>query len=75
MKEEHNLEPVLKEIDTVLRRQNSLGYIFLHGIIRGMGTALGATLLVATVTSFTLYFAESQYAGTFLRYLMKTIGE
>ncbi len=75
MKEEHNLEPVLKEIDTVLRRQNSFGYIFLHGIIRGMGTALGATLLIATVTSFTLYFAESQYAGTFLRYLMKVIGE
>ena len=74
-KVEHNLEPVLVEIDTALRRQNSLGYIFLHGIIRGMGTALGATLLVATVTSLTLYFAESENAGIFLRYLMRTIGE
>ena len=71
---EHNIEPVLAEIDIALKRQNSLGYIFLHGIVRGMGTAFGATLLVAAVTSFTLYFAESEQAGAFLRYLMRITG-
>lgn len=74
-KTEHTIEPVLAEIGITLRRQNSLGYIFLHGIVRGMGTALGATLLVAAATSLTLYFAESEQTGTFLRYLMRTIGE
>lgn len=72
---EQNIEPVLAEIDIALKRQNSLGYIFLHGLVRGMGTALGATLLVAFVTSLTLYFAESEQAGTLLRYLMTISGD
>lgn len=72
---DQNIEPILAEIDIALKRQNSLGYIFFHGIVRGMGTALGATLLVATVTSLTIYFAEAPQAETFLRYLMRTVVE
>ena len=50
---------VLNEIEITLKRQNSFGYIFLHGIVRGMGTALGATVLVALLTSITLNFFGS----------------
>ncbi len=74
-KTENNLEPVLAEIDIALRRQNSLGFIFVHGFIRGMGTALGATVLVALITSLTLHFAVSPQTGNMIQAVMASIIE
>lgn len=75
LKKDEELSSILGEIDVVLKRQNSLGYIFLHGIVRGMGTALGATLLVAVLTSLTLHFAQTPQAETFLKAFVRYIGE
>ncbi len=74
-KDEDGIKPVLHKIDLVLRRQNSLGFIFVHGIVRGMGTALGATVLVAVVTSITLHFASSPHMETMIQSIMASILE
>jgi hypothetical protein len=74
-KKEQEVASVLSEIDTALKRQNSIVYIFLHGFVRGMGTALGATVLVALITSLTLHFAQSPQAESFLRSLTNFIIE
>lgn len=67
--------PVLKEIDVTLRRQNSFVFIFLHGLVRGMGTALGATILVAVVTSLTLHFAGTPSTDAMIQAIMASILE
>ena len=74
-KADTNLEPVLQEIDIALRRQNSLGFIFIHGFVRGMGTALGATVLVALITSITIRFATTQGAEHMIKAIMASIIE
>lgn len=74
-KSETDLEPVLQEIDIALRRQNSFLYIFLHGVVRGMGTALGATVLVAIVTSITIHFAGSAHADAVLKSIIDSMFE
>lgn len=66
-KKADKLTSVLEEIDTVLKRQNSLRYIFLQGLMRGLGTALGATVLVALVTSITIHFADSEEVTDFMK--------
>lgn len=38
---------VLQELETHIKRQNSLKYALLKGMIYGLGTVLGATVLVA----------------------------
>lgn len=67
------LTSVLEEIDIVLKRQNSLRYIFLQGLTRGLGTALGATILVALVTSATIYFADSPAIGAFMKSVINSM--
>lgn len=66
-KKADKLTSVLEEIDIVLKRQNSLRYIFLQGFLRGVGTALGATVLVALVTSITIHFADSEWVSNFMQ--------
>lgn len=41
------LMEVLQTLDNHIERQNSLKYAFLRGVIYGLGTVFGATVLVA----------------------------
>lgn len=66
-KKTDQFEPLLTQINTQLKRQNSLRYIFLQGLTRGLGTALGATVLVALVTSITIQFTDSGEVSAFMR--------
>lgn len=47
---------ILRELHAAIKRHNGFGFIFLHGVVRGLGTAFGATILVAVVTSLTVHF-------------------
>jgi len=66
-KKPDKLTAILNQIETELKRQNSFGFIFLRGITRGLGTALGATILVALVTSITIHFADTPEIGAFMK--------
>jgi hypothetical protein len=74
-KTEEAFMPVLKEIDVTLRRQNSFVFIFFHGLVRGMGTALGATILVAIITSLTLHFAGTASTDAMIQAVTTSIIE
>ena len=74
-KKKDPLLSVLTEIDLVLKRQNSLGYIFLQGLMRGFGTAFGATVLVALVTSITIHFADTPQVAEFMRSVINSMVE
>lgn len=67
------LESVLEEIETVLKRQNSLRYIFLQGLTRGLGTALGAAMLVALITTLTINFADNPAVDAFLKSVVQSM--
>lgn len=58
-KNKDDVSNILEEISLSLKRQNALGYTFMQGMVRGMGTAFGATVLVAIITSITLNFFGS----------------
>ena len=53
------LETVLTSIEDELHKQNSFRRIFVNGLLRGLGTAIGATLLFAIFTSLALHFAST----------------
>ncbi|MCA9358184.1 hypothetical protein KC902_02900 [Candidatus Kaiserbacteria bacterium] len=38
---------ILEKLETQIKRQNSLRYAFVRGMIYGLGTVIGATVLVA----------------------------
>lgn len=67
VKKPDKLTSILSQIDTELKRQNSFRFIFLQGLTRGIGTAFGATILVALVTSITIHFADSPAVGDFMK--------
>lgn len=71
-KEPHVL--LLEEIHMQLKRQNSIGYSLLLGIMRGLGTALGATVLVAIVTSVALQFTGSAEISAFIQAVVRSLG-
>jgi hypothetical protein len=64
---------LLGDIHTQLRKQNSFGFTFLQGILRGCGTALGATILLAVVTSITLEFADSATVTALMTAVMRAL--
>lgn len=43
---------VLTQLEKRIARQNSLRYAFLRGAIYGLGTVIGATVLLALLTGF-----------------------
>ncbi len=55
-KKEDRIHSILTSIDANLKQQASMRRIFVQGLVRGLGTALGATVLVALVTSITIQF-------------------
>lgn len=73
VKKPDKLTSILNQIDTELKRQNSFRFIFLRGLTRGIGTALGATILVALVTSITIHFAETPEVGAFMKSIITSI--
>jgi len=64
---------LLEDIETQLRRQNSFRFIFVQGLMRGLGTALGATVLVALVTSITIHFTNSEAVSAFMLSIITAI--
>lgn len=64
---------LLEDIDEQLRKQNSFGFTFLQGLMRGLGTALGATVLVALVTSITIHFTDSEAVSAFMMSVVTAI--
>lgn len=57
----------LLELNKVLHLHSSLWYVFIHGVVRGLGTAFGATVLVAIVTSVAIQFADTAILGEIIR--------
>lgn len=55
-KKEDRIHSILTSIDANLKQQASMRRIFVQGLVRGLGTALGATVLVALATSITIQF-------------------
>jgi hypothetical protein len=72
-KKKDDVASLLREIHTQLKRQNSFRFIFLQGIMRGFGTALAATVLVALVTSLTIQFADVDAFSAFLSTIFGSI--
>lgn len=72
-KKEDQLTSILKEVNFRLRQQNSLGFNFLQGLTRGLGTALGATVLVAIATSVTIHFADSELLTALTQAVIKSL--
>lgn len=46
----NKLHEVLSELERDIKRQNSLKFAFLKGAVYGLGTVIGATVLLAIVT-------------------------
>lgn len=65
---EDKVYDILSSIDESLRRQNSPRRVFFLGITRGLGTALGATVLLALVTSLTFQLSSSVNISSFSSY-------
>lgn len=42
-----NLIDILEKLESQIKRQNSLKYAFIRGMFYGLGTVIGATVLVA----------------------------
>lgn len=67
-KQEDLVTGLLEQIKIQLDRQNSPSRVFLLGLIRGFGTALGATVLLAIATSITIHLFSSIDTSVFLEY-------
>ena len=49
MAEEENLKDVLLDLRSLIKRQTSLKFAFVRGMVYGLGTVIGATVLLAIV--------------------------
>jgi len=58
-KKEDKIYSILESVDKNLERQNSTKRIFIQGLVKGFGTALGATALLAIATSLTIKLVGS----------------
>lgn len=59
---------VLAQIDNSLDKQNSIWRVFILGLFRGLGTALGATVLLAIATSIAIQFSDSISVESLMNY-------
>ena len=67
-KKEDKIYTVLTQIEENLQRQNSPRRVFVLGLFRGFGTALGATVLLAVATSIIIQLSSTFDLNTFLTY-------
>lgn len=74
-KNEDKIYSILESIDDTLKQQSSAKTIFIQGLIRGLGTALGATVLVAIVTSLTIQFVDALDWSSFFGYFFNAAVE
>jgi Domain of unknown function (DUF5665) len=71
--QQQRLITVLGELEDEVEKQNSWKHVFIRGALYGLGTVLGATLLLAVLGSMvalaieTLGIANVPYLGDFLR--------
>ncbi len=71
--QQQRLITVLGELEDEVEKQNSLKHVFVRGALYGLGTVLGATLLLAVLGSMialaveTLGIANVPYLGDFVR--------
>jgi hypothetical protein len=72
-KDKDPLLNILKSIDQTLTKQTSLRSVFVLGLMRGFGTALGATVLLAIATSITIQFVDTFNAKTFTEYIVEDL--
>jgi hypothetical protein len=72
-KKEDKIYSVLSSIDATLKLQSSGKRIFMQGLIRGLGTALGATVLLAIVTSLTIQFVDALDWASFSQYFFSEV--
>lgn len=59
--EEHRSElvEVLTDLKTQIRRQTSFRFIFVRGIVYGLGTVIGATVLIGIVSwTLSAFFSD-----------------
>lgn len=50
MAEEEHLKDVLVDLRSLIKKQTSLKFAFVRGLIYGLGTVVGATVLIAMIT-------------------------
>ena len=72
-KKEDKIYTILESIDKTLKNQNSSKRILVQGIIRGLGTALGATVILALVTSLTIQLVDSLDWHSFSGYFFNEV--
>jgi hypothetical protein len=71
--QQQRLITVLGELEDEVEKQNSWKHVFVRGALYGLGTVIGATLLLAVLGSMialaveTLGIAEVPYLGDFVR--------
>ena len=70
-----SVEDSLADINKVLQRNISLKYAFMQGMVRGIGTALGATVIVAIITSLTIHFAGSLETDAIFKSILDSMSE
>ena len=70
-KESATIEASLEQMNKALWRHSSLWYVFIHGVVRGVGTALGATVIVAVITSLAIHFFGSAHADAVIKTLIE----
>jgi hypothetical protein len=66
-----DIETSLEELNRALHFHTSLPHVFMHGVVKGLGTALGATVLVAFATSLALHFADITEVDTLIKAIVK----
>lgn len=71
-KKEGKVYRVLSQIETSLEKQNSTWRVFVQGLVRGLGTAIGATVVLAIVTSLTIQLTDSIDIQAFLGYFVES---
>ena len=59
---------VLTQIEDSLSQQNAIGRVFILGLFRGLGTALGATVLLAIATSIAIQFTDTVSVESLMDY-------
>lgn len=74
-KKEDKIYNILLSIDNTLTQQNSFKRTFTQGLVRGFGTALGATVLLALATSLTIQLVDSLDWHAFSSYFFTEVVE
>lgn len=75
-KQREQLIKVLGDLEDLTKRQVSLKFIFLRGVIYGLGTVIGATVLISVLSfSFVQLFGVEVIDPNAVENLQEQIGE